>query len=1113
MKIFGSLSLLIILAMLIVFEPIAHSATISEKETTKEPTEEDLYQIYAELFFIKQELNQAVEMSIREAFLNWLYYGIVLEVRKRKRTNPDLTLEALTPTELDGYSVESYHLPDNINDASLLEAYLAYDKYDRDEYNHKYLKARLIKENLISTANPKQRLRMFNKDLSSTINTYSEGQYTEAVLKFDELIKEYGFDDLDDIFFYRGESYFALNLGNIAIKDFERVLSSPDIDPIYHKTALNRLISLYGNLGDQEKFKEYWKYFQEAYSDNFDDEYWQVSELVGRYLMIAGDLTGARTLFDQIPQSNNLFIHSRLLAAQASLMQLDLDDAENRFNLLILPHYGKVQISQQVINEAKLKIGYVNFLRGQYDEAYSYFSQIRGDESLREVALISSAWTLYRLNVYDRAITTCNSFISQFPNSEYQYEAIALMGHCQEIIGQDTLAVDLFEEIMSAVDDRQDYRDFVYEKKQIAKISSELELIESEVFGENKRDSFEKYLSIRKKLTSLKQKVRLAEGYKANPEIEDIVVEQGLLVKVIYGQQELEKVLLSSQDRIMIGDYEAILTNLNELSFQVSGSIEYELSRQNLTQREEKNRHEAILSDSLKQSTMREIQSIDKSLNKVNEIKSSLAEVHSPELMIEITAINDDLQNMRKNLLQVQTKLSSYGGVQTKSSLDEWSDFAYLRYTYGGLNFDNISAQQKRLVELDKYIQHLSQLLAERHRVDEDSTKLSANLILASSPGEDPYNAPPIPLWGENMSTFSEVQTIPDSETESDTMALETPAIPLGISESSEIDDTDVSTDEFMEDSEPAESEAVSEPSSTDDATTQENKSPLSGEPEEAEIEGSQGSEEETSQPEEGIEPEDNNGELDSSVDPVESGASEDSDQDGSIKELEALPEIESDEMELEEEPLDAGDEMSDPLELENGSESSDDQIDSNTRKLLPDEGSESDGDTESIDKLLEGESKQPQSDEDFDTNIEQEEGDQKLQDDIDGAGEEKTSESGLKAVDPSDQESETEVDMKPSNADQFESAPGTDPAEDSTIKFPDDLPSEEKPVEDLDTPEAGGTDPKSEETGKDALNEPGKGNKTDESIPEKQESNKEETVVPRAEPDEDPKPADPTQP
>jgi len=791
MKIIGSLSVFVILAVLIVFQPIAFSSSSLPDDGL---TEDELYQAYVNIYFVKQELDQTREMSVRESFLKWLYDGIISEVQSRKKKSSDQTLEILNPPGLQGFDENSYKLPENLEESSPKISNSAREKYLRDEYRHKYLKARLIKDKLIATATDKQRKRLLKKDLNSTIDTYMYGRYTEAILKFDELIKEYGFTDLDDIYFYRGESYFAMKLWSAAIQDFERVVSSNSLDSHYQKTSLNRLISLYGNMGYYDKVKEHWEAFQGAYSEELDDEYWQVVEVVARYMMVAGELTNAISLIDQIPQTSEVYINSHQLAAQSALMQLELDDAESRFNALNVPKIGNTKISSNIQNDARLKLGYVRFLRGDYRDAHNMFRQVEGNAKHKEIALISSAWSLYRINVFDQVIATCDMFITQFPNSEYKYEALALMGHCREVLGQDTLAVDLFEEIMSAVDDRLDYRDFVYEKKQISNLSNELSLIESEVFGENRRDLFNKYLSVREKLISLKEEVKLAEGLRSNPEIGDMIVEQARLVRLIEGQQDIENLLGSLDHKRSILKYQNILTSLDNLTSKISHGINYELSRSNVTQREEKRRHEAILSDSLARNTVRELQSIDNSLVLVHEIRNNMYDDSSPELLLELTTLNDDLHSMRQNLLHIQTDLSSYGQVELTSNLDEWSDFAYLRYTYGGLDFDNFAAQQDRIVELDSYIQKLSKILSERNRASSDMSNLSDALVLASSPGDDPYNAPPIPLWGEVvMSNDQNVRSVPNVESVSDTSVVdESP-------ESNGLDDSEITGDQSKE--------------------------------------------------------------------------------------------------------------------------------------------------------------------------------------------------------------------------------------------------------------------------------------------------------------------------
>lgn len=742
-----SLSCLVALAVAL---SLTHrgSAAISSP-TEQGSSDQQLYQAYSEFFFLKRNMDFALEMSLRESFLAWLYQGINIEVAERSMEDPIGTLAIINPPELNGLDEASYAFPDSLLEAPLRIKYLAYEEYLLTEFNHKYLQARLIKDRLIRTATPTQLQRMFKHDLESVLFAYRDNLHREVVLQCDELIDRYGYKDVSDLAFYRAESYLALEIYDQAFEDYLFALNN-STEAWFRLKSLEKLISLAGDKGQTSKVLEFWERYELETNGNHDAAYWETADRAARYLMAGEEWKKAREILNAIPAGALASSSSLLRAGDCSLALLDLDDAEARYNAFLTPEKGK-KVSDAEIREAHLKLGYVEYLRGRFDVAFQIFNSIEGSDETAERGQLSAIWCLYKLSAYQQVIERCNMFVREHPESQFFYEAQNLIGFSEEMLGQSDPALANYRVVMSALDDRQDFYDFNHELGAINSALGRLQELEALIFLGGERDLFPEYLEVRRQLNKLIDGVRFARALKTTPFLKEVLREQKELFTTFENQTELEDKIYEVQDAKLLNEYQKCVQILSDIGSELSAGIRYYMAQKSLIQREQDKLYENQVGDSVRIQLEREWIATTEAMTTVRQYLDNNTRNADPITLIDLAGVETELIGIQDRLLRVRSSLRKFGQETVTSNLDMWSDFAYQRYTYGGLNFDFLYSKEHRIQELDEYIRQVGTILQSREAARRDTLSIAAELIPAGNPGDAPYYAPAIPMWGMSI--------------------------------------------------------------------------------------------------------------------------------------------------------------------------------------------------------------------------------------------------------------------------------------------------------------------------------------------------------------------------
>ncbi|NQU05290.1 MAG: hypothetical protein HQ568_04290, partial [Calditrichaeota bacterium] len=422
----------------------------------------ELFRTHTDIYLFRRSLDFESEAILHEAFLTWLYQGITYEANQRRKEDWISTLEAFEPIDLTTFEDSAYFLPAELDSAPSRIRYTKWEDLQREKYAQKFIQARHVKDNLIKTANSVQLHRMFNFDIEMAMQSYRYQRYYEAILRFNEALDNYAYQNLADIYFYRGESYFAVSIYNQAFNDYSFVINNTDDNELMRK-CYERLIAIEGDRGNRRRVAKLWIKYEETTGTELDDDYWRVCEMTARYQMAMKKWKTAQELFDLTPPKKDNYAETRLLAADCALALLELEDAKNRFNLIAEKKIKGKGLTKKRRQEALLKLGYIHYLEGNYRLSINVLSQVDIEGEFQQKSIIIAAWSNFKLHDYGMVISLCNDFLEKYSGSQYFYEAFCLLGYSEEVLGREEDAVKEYEEVMVAVDDRREYHDINYE--------------------------------------------------------------------------------------------------------------------------------------------------------------------------------------------------------------------------------------------------------------------------------------------------------------------------------------------------------------------------------------------------------------------------------------------------------------------------------------------------------------------------------------------------------------------------------------------------------------------------------------------------------------------------
>ncbi|MFN3821518.1 MAG: tetratricopeptide repeat protein, partial [bacterium] len=717
----------------------------------EENEDRNLYQLYAERYFWNRNLALIQELLTRETFLNWLSHGVVEETKKRAVGDPHSVLALLNLPEL-GLGVEEVEDESILEDAPLRIKYMAYERSLNKEFHLKYHQIRTLKDRLIQTASPSELKRMFQRDLNDAFLSYRDGNYKMALLQFDECVERYGFQDIADVIFYRGETLWALQLYQNAASDYQYVVEKA-YEPNLARAALEKLLAYYGSRGNKKELLSYWEKYRSLLGENPDEQYWKAAELVATMLMGMEKWDEAEEILSSIligvkekRMSYKDLPLVQLKLVDCDLARLNIESAEKRLDELFAAA-KKGTLPKNILEMAQLRLGVIHYLTGDYDLAFVNFGYIQGKGLLKESADLLSLWSLYKMGAVRQAYQLGERFLEDYPQSQHQFEVKVIVGACKELLGEKETGEKEYREVIKAIDDYQEYHNFNYEIKSVIETLSELARIEEEVFIEGYDELFPEYLALKQKLTGLLRQIKLRRTAKSFPVINDIILEREAIVNILREQVDLEDRLNQVQDPKLYDEYDRIVSDLLDIESQLSKGVAYYLKKKSLLEREADAQFERLMVDSLHQWLDQEYEGVKRALEILYAMRKGFDQ--DRDGLAESAGLELDLLSSQAHILDLRSQLSRFGREEIVSNLNEWAEVALRRQSFGNLPFDSYWTIEERSQRLDAYLQSVTQVLESREQARMPKEEIPPELQIRWQEGQPVrYEAPMVPLWG-----------------------------------------------------------------------------------------------------------------------------------------------------------------------------------------------------------------------------------------------------------------------------------------------------------------------------------------------------------------------------
>ncbi|MFC2150298.1 hypothetical protein ACFLQV_02220 [Calditrichota bacterium] len=722
-------------------------------QPVKTEAEEDSLFVDRTLQYIyHRNLQFSAEAYLYESYLVWLYDGINEELKKRRKEDWRSALDAFEPLNEEIMNDSLFWKEVDFDSVSHHNAYLDWEQRQRDKFRSKNAAVRHVKDNLIRSATAAQKKRMFNHDLKTAFDSYNRENYNLAVLRYNEVIERYGYEKIYDVLFYRGEAFFAQSMFDRAKIDYAAALEGLE-EKSLRLNAHQRLLSIGGEQRNLSAMNFHWDEYVIENPEPREEKqqrahYWKTLDLFAHFKMSMEVWEEAKDAFEMFTdEKSDYYANGKMHGADCALSMMDLDEAEHRYMELRNGSIKTRDMSRLIEREALLKLGYIDYLRGDYFAAYAKLMQIEGGDEVAEKAAVLSGWAVFKVHDYNKVVDICTKFLDDYPNTEYFYEVFCLMGYSEEVLGKQDSALTDYRVVMGAVDDKRAYQTMNIEKMNLTRSLGELQMLEPSMFGGSRDTDFSKYQNLQKELRKLMAQVKLAQGVRASDQIIDLIAELKSLYAAYEDLNTLQKELAETEDARLIRAYNLLAGKITRLAQDLNAGINYELHKKTLVQREEEHRFGSRTADSLMLQFSEEWASNEGSLDRVRGLMLEAEQIGDAEILAELSEVELSLISQQQQLLRVKPFLNTIGGTEVSSNLDWWSWFAFQRHSTSGLAFDHLYVRQKRQAELDQYIERINLILAERRAGIIEEVPLDSNLVLASSSGEAPYFAPKVPMW------------------------------------------------------------------------------------------------------------------------------------------------------------------------------------------------------------------------------------------------------------------------------------------------------------------------------------------------------------------------------
>jgi len=412
-------------------------------------------------------------------------------------------------------------------DANIFNLFREWKLTNTVQYELRWTDVQIVKNKLLREGTTLDKERMFKNELRAATNSYNFRMFDLAERMFGEILNRYNFiSTLDDIYYYKGESNFQLDRYSLARKDFLNLAEKYPTSS-FAASAYSRLIAIEHHYNNWPNVLDYFNRF-ERMAVSTDPAYDENRFRSAQAAIAQTDFEKAIQILNGIDSSSPFYADARYLISQAYVGAENLDEAIRVLDLLV--NTTNLEPSYHFL--IKMKLGYLMYEKGMYDQAIQYFDQIDGGFFLYDRVLIGYGWTYYKRELaksdeaardFSYAKNYLQVLIDEFYASDYVLEAKSLLGYIYQVEQKTDAAIANFDYVFRARYTKDLSEDNIKQREVLKERMLALEKERDHALSENDRMAFtsaqSRYSTLEDSLLFLTYSDLSANSYAARNEI------------------------------------------------------------------------------------------------------------------------------------------------------------------------------------------------------------------------------------------------------------------------------------------------------------------------------------------------------------------------------------------------------------------------------------------------------------------------------------------------------------------------------------------------------------------------------------------------------------------
>jgi TolA-binding protein len=386
----------------------------------------------------------------------------------------------------------------NIDDVTLDVAPNIYNlfedwrKTENIRYDARLIDVKIARTNLIKSGSVEQVLRMFNDQLRYAYILFNYNKYDLADRLLEDLITSYrtaGVKDFEDIYYYWGESNFALSRYIRAEEIFNTMLKEYP-NSIFASKVIGRLMQISYKLEKGDEVLNYYSRYQSVASPN-EKDYIDNLFIVALTFYNKADLNSAVEILSSFPQDNPYYHLSQYLIGTIYASGQNYETANEIFQKLI----SSKDTPFDLYCRSLYKLALMSYENSAFINSIEYLKQIPESFSRYDKVLNVFAWSFFRLEQlnssvlaqpdYTQAKEYAKRLVNEYFASDHKMEAESLLAYIYQLELNPEIARELFRDVYETKLKKASIDQFLEEKSNLDSLMVEAKVLEEKALKQN----------------------------------------------------------------------------------------------------------------------------------------------------------------------------------------------------------------------------------------------------------------------------------------------------------------------------------------------------------------------------------------------------------------------------------------------------------------------------------------------------------------------------------------------------------------------------------------------------------------------------------------------------